>query len=437
MSVAITSPTVTAAFNITLVVGAAGAAAPLAFGMGMAVMLLVAVAFIAFARRVAHAGSAYAYIAYTFGSRAGFVAGWALLLTYLGFATGFGALVGSFTAAALKDLGLAADRWWLPIGAASMFLAAWLAYRDMRLSGRLMLALEGAAVTGILALCACILRREHPGLDQALASVHPTPAFGGWTGFGFAMVFSILSYGGFEGAATLGEETHNPRRNIPIALFGTVAGCGLFFIFISYCEVAGFRPVGLKLLADSQAPLNDLALRYASPSLAVVLDLLAAVSCFSGALGGIAAIGRLLFALGRCGLSVRLAEVHPSHGTPARAVLLASALVIMPYLLLAPFAGAGDYYSYTATIGTLALILVYIGVSGAEVVEAVRGRRLAWAAACGLGTVLLAWVLYRNVYPVPEYPNDLWPYFTLAWVAGAWAIIRLRPAVGAALPEYS
>ena len=36
------------------------------------------------------------------------------------------------------------------------------------------------------------------------------------------MVFSILSFAGFEGAATLGEETINPRRNIPIALLGTV-----------------------------------------------------------------------------------------------------------------------------------------------------------------------------------------------------------------------
>ena len=435
LSMAITSPTVTAAFNITMVVGAAGAAAPLAFAVGMAAMLLVAVAFIAFARRIAHAGSAYAYIAHTFGKRAGFIAGCMLLLTYLGFTTGFGALVGSFTAAALKDMGFAAERWWLAIGAGSMFLAAWLAYRDMRLSGRLMLALEGIAVLGILALCVRILHRTHPGLDQVLASIHPVSAFGGWTGFGFAMVFSILSYGGFEGAATLGEETHNPRRNIPIALFSTVAGCGVFFIFISYCEVVGFAPVGLKALADSQAPLNDLALRYASPRLAIALDLFAAISCFSGALGGISAVGRMLFALGRAGLSRRLAEVHPTLGTPARAVLLASASVIVPYLLLAPFAGAGNYYSYTATIGALALILVYIGVSSAEVVEALRGRKHAWAAACGLATALLLWVLYRNVYPVPDYPNDLWPYFTLAWVVGAWGIMRLRPAVTAPLPE--
>src|SRR6202161_4578542 len=106
LSVSVICPTVTAAFNITLVVQAAGAAAPLAFAIGTVAMVLVALSFMAFTHRVAHAGSAYAYISHTFGSRAGFMAGWALLLTYLGFGTGFAALVGSFTMAALKDIGI-------------------------------------------------------------------------------------------------------------------------------------------------------------------------------------------------------------------------------------------------------------------------------------------------------------------------------------------
>ena len=48
--------------------------------------------------------------------------------------------------------------------------------------------------------------------------------------------------------------------------------------------------------------------------------------------------------------------------------------------MCAPFIGAGNYYSYTSTIGVLALILVYIGVGGAETVEAWRDRRPIWSA---------------------------------------------------------
>src|SRR5580700_5422532 len=107
LSLAVISPTVTAAFNITLLVQAAGPAAPLTFAIGTVAMALVALSFMAFTHRVAHAGSAYAYIAHTFGPRMGFIAGWTLLLTYVGFATGFAALVGSFSSAALKALGVA------------------------------------------------------------------------------------------------------------------------------------------------------------------------------------------------------------------------------------------------------------------------------------------------------------------------------------------
>jgi amino acid transporter len=437
LSLAVVAPTVTAAFNITLVVQAAGPAAPLAFAIGMIAMALVALSFMAFTHRVAHAGSAYAYICHTFGSRMGFIAGWTLLLTYLGFATGFAGLVGNFTAAAFKGFGVDIGRLWIVVGGASMVVAWWFAYRDMRLAGRLMLALEAAAVAGILFLCICILRQVHPQAEEIRASFTPSTNFNSWIGLGFGMVFSILSFAGFEGAATLGEETVNPRRSIPVALLSTVLGSGLFFVFVAYCEVIGFGPHGIKELANSQAPLDELALRYASPRLAIALDLAAATSCFSGVLGGLAAAARILFALGRAGLSSTLAEVHPVHGTPAPAASLTAILILLPFLLWAPFAGAGNFYSYTSTIGTLALIVIYIGVGGAEMVEAWRERRLRWSAVCTLGPILLLWVLYRNIYPVPDFPNNLWPYVAAVWVIASWALMRLRPMVTTApLPDY-
>jgi amino acid transporter len=437
LSLSVISPTVTAAFNITLVVQATGQAAPLTFAIGAIAMTLVALSFMAFSHRVSHAGSAYAYITHTFGCRWGFIAGWTLVLTYLGFATGFAALVGSFLSAALKGFGIDIGPGWLVISGASMLLAWWLAHRDMRLSGRLMLALEAVAVLGIIGLCVSILRQVHPGMGQTLAMFRPSAAFGGWSGLALGMVFSILCYSGFEGAATLGEETHNPRRNIPIALLGTVLGSGIFFIFVAFCEVIGFGASGMKELANSQAPLNDLALRYASPRLAIALDLAAATSCFSGVLGGLAAAARILFALGRAGLSPALADVHPTHGTPARAVAVTAILILLPFLAWAPFVGAGNFYSYTSTIGVLALILVYIGVGGAELVEAWREQRPLWSAICVLAPLLLLWVLFRTLYPAPDFPNNLWPYFALAWMLGSLALMQLRPAVKrAALPDY-
>src|ERR1700731_1566244 len=120
MSLSVICPTVTAAFNVTLVVQAAGPAAPLAFVIGTVAMVLVALSFMAFTHRVSNAGSAYAYISHTFGSRMGFIAGWCLLLTYIGFATGQAALVGSFTAEALKGVSIDIGSSWIAIGGGAM-----------------------------------------------------------------------------------------------------------------------------------------------------------------------------------------------------------------------------------------------------------------------------------------------------------------------------
>jgi amino acid transporter len=195
--------------------------------------------------------------------------------------------------------------------------------------------------------------------------------------------------------------------------------------------------MGIRALAKSEAPLNDLALRYASPRLALALDAAAAISCFSGMLGPLAAAGRVLFALGRGGLASSMSGVHAVHGTPAPAVSVSALLVVVPFLACAPVAGAGNYYSYASTLGALALMLVYISVGAAETVEAWRERRVLWTGISVSGPALLLWVLFRNLYPVPDYPNNLWPYVALAWVAASWALLKMRPGLATTpLPDY-
>lgn len=429
LSLAVIAPSITAAFNVSLVAKVAGPAAPLAFAIGMVAVSFVALSFIAFARRIATAGSAYAYITHTFGKRAGFVAGWTLLLVYLCFGGGQAALVGNFTAAFLRRFDIDLGAGWLGVGGAAIVVAWFLAYRDMKFAGRLMLAMEVVTACVIVALCVRIVIDVHPTLEQSLATVRPSADFHGWTGIALGMVFTTLCFGGFEGAATLGEETVNPRRNIPIAILTTVFVTGLFFIFVSYCEVIGFQGIGIRALGDSEAPLNDLALRFGSRDLAAVLDLATAVTAFSAVLGGMTAAARVMFAFGRAGLLPRLGAVHAAHGTPAVAVSVVAFIFLALFFSWSPISGVGNYYGYTGTIGTLGLMLIYIGVGVAETTESWREHRVLWCAGCMVGPGALAWSLYRSVYPVPDYPNNLWPYVTLAWVFGAFALIRLRPAV--------
>jgi len=63
---------------------------------------------------------------------------------------------------------------------------------------------------------------------------------------------------------------------------------------------------------------------------------------------------------------------------------------------------------------------------------ALAGAWLLWKQRAHRAALLL-WVLFKNVYPVPDFPNNLWPYVALAWVAASWGLMKLRPALVGAM----
>ncbi len=205
LSLSIVAPTMAMAFNVTLVVGTAGQAAPLTFAIGTILLTLVGLSFVAFARRERSAGSAHAYIGRHFGPSAGYVAGWVLLLSYLCFGSGTSVLVGNFLVTATHPLGVQ-DVWsWAAISIAALTLGLFLSWRDMRIAARLMLALDLVSIAAIILLGLHILSAVAETGPLPATPFRPDPA-SGWSGIGVALVFAVLSFAGFEGAATLAEE---------------------------------------------------------------------------------------------------------------------------------------------------------------------------------------------------------------------------------------
>ncbi|TCK31004.1 amino acid/polyamine/organocation transporter (APC superfamily) [Ancylobacter aquaticus] len=429
LSLSVIAPTMGMALNVTLAVGAAGVAAPLGFAVGTVVVGVVGLSFVFFASRVTTAGSGYAYIGQTFGPRAGFLAGWCMVLLYIAGGSGSAALVGDFLRAALDDHGVNLGAWWLPVAVAALVGGTLLAWRDVRLATRLMLVLELSSIAVIVFLGIRILMAVEAQGGLSLAPFHPDPAIG-WWGIGYAVVFAVLSFAGFEAAATLAEEAGQPGRTIPIALVGSVVVAGLFFVFASYIQVIGFGLDNMKALAASDAPLNTLALKYGNIHIATVLDLAACVSAISCVLGTLSAGARMLFVLGRGGLSDTLAKVHPRHGTPFVAVGVVSLSMLAGLLAWAPFIGPANYYDNVGTIGVLALIVAYIGVTAAAAVHAVRAGSRLWLVLGSLGTLAMLWPLYNSVYPVPVFPDNLWPYLVAFWIVLGGALVMLRPGIG-------
>jgi hypothetical protein len=95
---------------------------------------------------------------------------------------------------------------------------------DIRFATRSLLTMEGFSVALIVILVVVIFVRlivgEAPsGHESSLGDAFSLPSGTTLDAIATASVFGFLSFAGFEGAAALGEETDQPRRNIPRAVF--------------------------------------------------------------------------------------------------------------------------------------------------------------------------------------------------------------------------
>jgi amino acid transporter len=412
------------AFTTALTAQSAGRAAPLAYLIGGIIVTLVALSFVVFGRRIAHAGSVYAYVGSVFGSRCGFVAGWALLLMYVTLLAGSTALVGEFGAASLGHAGVECTNLWLVVATLGGLFAIWLTWKDVQLAARLMLVFEGASVLAILLLVIVVLTR----VPLSLLPFKPEPGHG-WTGIGYGIVFAVLAFAGFESATTLSEETRNPGRSIPRAVIGAVIAAALFYVLVSYALVVGYGLDHAQALGRASAPLDELSTRFISGTFAGFLDFAAATSALACVIGSLSAAARVLYALSRAGLAPSLAEVDAKHGTPARSIVVMGAVNLACLFLWGAQSDAASYGGNVVTIGTLALILVYISVTGAQAIGAFRCRRPVWWTIGSLGAVLLLWPLGNSLYPAPPWPGNVWPYVVAAWLVFGALLVFFRPSV--------
>src|SRR3954453_13084444 len=330
LSIAIMAPTAAMALNGVGIAGLIGRAVPLAFLFALIGVLLVAWGIAQLCREVSHAGSVYALTGFTLGPRAGFPAGWALLGTYLCFTVASSAEVGLFFTSFLSSTGISDSADWIWIALVSAALIAFISARDIRVATRSLLTMEGFSVALIVILVVVIIVRliagsPPSGHSASLGDAFSLPSGTSLDAIATASVFGFLSFAGFEGAASLGEETDEPRRNIPRAVFLAPLTIGIFYFFVILAQTLGFgtNAAGVSAFAGSSSPLGDLSKAYVGSGLEDAINLGATISAFASALGTATAGSRVLYALSRDSLtSSPLTRLSPRSGAPLGALAL-------------------------------------------------------------------------------------------------------------------
>lgn len=423
VSIGVMAPTLAMSVTGVAAASALGRAAPLAFAFAALGVGFVAYGFVRLAGEFSHAGSVYAFVGNTLGPRPGFLAGWALLGTYLVFPPVSIMGVAIFGRAFLDTTGLARDADWYPLALAAWVVIWVLAARGVRPTTRSLLAFEVVSVCLILVLMGVIFWRVAAGTapgGQALSGrVFVLPPGVGVSTLALASTAGFLAFAGFESAGSLGEESVVPTRMIPRAIVIAVAFAAVFYVACVTAQSLGFgiNAAGVSAFSHSPAPLSDLARRYVGTPLASLLDLGAVLSALGAGLGGVIVAARMMFAFGRDGLaSRRLSGVSAATGVPQQALAVE---MLFGLALLTAFRLAGtsalNVFFYLATIGVLSLLVMYVLTNVAAARHLGRRSLLQVVAPAG-GVLIAAYVLYHNVWPVPAAPYGFFPYLVLGWL---------------------
>lgn len=425
-SVSTMAPSSTPAATIPLVCALAGNGTWLAYLLATLAVLLVAICVASFARHSSSPGSLYIYAETVLPRWLGAIVAWSLVLAYV--ATGSSVIGGFYHYAALVLLRSHRS----PASAVLLALfvtaiAMWVAWRDVRISARLMLWIEVASLLTILIVVVLVLAHRGLHLDISQAKLQGMSG----SGLRLGLVLALFSFVGFESATTLGSEAHNPLKTIPRAVIQSSLLAGAIFVACAYTEVLGFHMVGQNL-GDSQAPMKTLGAVAGAPVLGTLINIGVLVSMFACTLACVTAAARVLLLMAHRGLAHgKLRHTHQHNETPHIAIVVAGVAAGLPVVVLAARGASGlDVYGWMGSLATYGFIVTYALVAAAlpGYLRRHHAFRPTARIISALAFIAMLLALVGNLYPVPEGSYGKLPYIYLVYLAAGliWFAINER-----------
>jgi amino acid transporter len=259
---------------------------------------------------------------------------------------------------------------------------------------------------------------------------------------GLMGIFTIV---GFELAADLGEEAVGARITVPKAVTWSVASSAV----LGMIALIGFAIAipNVAAVAASPAPLADIVVHWFGTGVGAAFLVLVIFSIFALDVVGLAATGRLIFAMGRDNIlpaSSFLRKVNGRTRTPIRALATASCLALVftlwGYAIQVTGKGESAFFALVTATATLPFIVYFLTV----LAYVLRRRRMAaLPGAFDLGVwakpvmyLALAWtVIALALLTIPDtYHSADVVVLVVLVVAALWyvAVLRRRLATGVA-----
>lgn len=412
----------------------AGGSLPLSVIFAMIACLLCAWCIGELARELPSAGSLATYAARGLHPSLGFLVAWGytivgalippLVLLQLGF-TIAGTIHAHWSA---YPVGL----WWpwSILGVVIIFLAGFYGVRASTRLGTVLGAFE-IAVFVVLALMFIVRAGGHN--TAAVFGTGFTPkSFHGLSGVFAGSVYTILAFGGFEGAAPLAEEARNPKRVIRQAVLGATLGIGLIYVLTTYAATVTFGPARFTGFGSVGSASWEGMSQAIYGGFWIVVFLAIVNSTIANSNAGVNVASRTAYAMGRVRAFPGLfAVVHPRHRSPWIGVGVTSLFSLAVILGLGFAYGPTIAFAMVGTGITIILVSVYILADASCIGFFVR-RRAGFnvlghlvVPALGILAFIPAWMTAIGIPAFSFIAPLSAPFSYMAFAVGAWMLIGL------------
>ncbi|MGW3681950.1 APC family permease [Streptomyces prasinus] len=307
--------------------------------------LLTAASYAELVTKYPRAGGASHYAVLAYGPFAGFLTGFCMLAAGI---VSVAALARGFAGDYLSEFVS------LPVVLVTVVFLAALALlnaRGIRESTRANVAATVVEVGGLLLVIGLgawvVLRGDgDTGRLTDLGTPHEGPVAALLSG----AVLAYYSFVGFETSVNVAEETLDPRRSYPRALFGALLTAGAVYALVG---VAAAAAVPAGRLAGSSGPLLEVV-RAAGGVPTELFGAIALVAVANGALLTGIMSSRLAYGMARDGLLPRfLTKVLPGRRTPWAAIATTTGLSLL-------LASTGDVSTLASTLVLLLLVVFFL-----------------------------------------------------------------------------
>ncbi len=292
-----------------------------------------------------------------------------------------------------------------------------------------------------------LISHNAPGGNHFTMSVFSLQHGIGISALFLGVVIGILSFAGVEASAPLGEEAHNPTKDIPRAIFGVAVFGGVFFVVVIAVEMMGFgtNAAGVAKFGLSTSLLGDLGSSYIGSWLGNVITLGTTISAFGCCLACTVGASRMIYAMSRDSYGDRGLGKISRWNTPANATAVVTALAVGIYIVIfivsrVTSAAAMNAFDWSGAIGTLIILVAYLlATIGMTLLVFVRRKMPnvpTWQVIVPIAAVIvIGYTLYRNVYPYPKGDQHWYPIVAGIWLAVAIVAVIAAPRMARKLGE--